>query len=190
MTWHVIMLSPGALRPDRFRPNETIVSRSLKEGGFSYYMPFERRAIIHAKTKKRIERQFPLMPGYGFVENVTNFEALRKCNGVNDVIKSAGKPIEIRPALVGEVRDAEQAINAEYDRKEIARQKREAMGSRALVAESFPVGGKVTIGEGHIMAGQTMTITAATGRGAIKGVIDMLNGIHAEIGVEYLNAAE
>lgn len=190
MTWHVIRLGYGALRPHKLFTGQTVVERSLREAGISFYLPFEHKTIVHPKTKKKITRDFPLMPGYGFVENVSNFEALRKCNGVTDVIKSAGFPVPIRRDLVKEVMDAEAAVNAEHERKEAARAAREAMGTRATVAQAFPVNSTARVKQGHLLAGQEVFINAATGRATIKGVIEALNGMSVEIEVSSLEAAE
>lgn len=188
--WHVIRLAPGALKSHKIWRNQSIVERSLYEGGFAYFMPFEHKSIIHHRTKKRITTRQPLIIGYGFVEGVTNFEALRQCDGVSDVIKSAGRPVPIPAFEVHKVMASEAAINAEFDRKEAARKAREAMGSRALVAEAFPVNSVVRIRDGHLLAGQEFIVNAATGRATIKGVIDALNGMSVEIDAVHLEAAE
>lgn len=194
MTWHVIKLGYGALRPHRLFTNQTIVERSLRQAGISFYLPFEHKTIIIPKTKKKVVRDFPLMPGYGFVENVTNFEALRKCDGVTDVIKSAGRPVPIRVTLVQDVMQAEAAVNAEYARREAAQAAREALGTRASVSAAFPVNSRVRVKQGHLLAGQEIFISAATGRGTIKGIMTALDGMHNDMDVEidavYLEAAE
>jgi len=190
MTWHVIRLGYGALRPHKLFTGFKVVERSLHDAGISFYLPFEHKTIVHPRTKKKIVRDFPLMPGYGFVENVTNFEALRQCDGVTDVIKSAGRPVPIRATLVSEVMDAEAAVNAEHERKQAAQAAREALGTRASVSAAFPVNSRARVKQGHLLGGQEIFINAATGRATIKGVIDALNGMSVEIDAAYLEAAE
>lgn len=188
--WHVIRLGKGALDTHKLYSGFKVVEWSLKQEGFSFYLPFEHKTVTHPKTKKKIVRDFPLMPGYGFVENVTNFEALRGCNGVMDVIKSAGRPVPIRASLVTEVMEAEQAVNAEHERKQAAQAAREALGTRASVSAAFPVNSRARVKQGHLLGGQEIFINAATGRATIKGVIDALNGMSVEIDAAYLEAAE
>jgi len=190
MTWHVIRLAPNALRPDNGNRFRTIVERSLAEGGFSSFLPFEERPIVHFRTKKKIWRRFPMMPGYGFVEDVSNFEALRQCDGVGDVIKSAGRPVPIDEGEVRRVMLAEMGVNAEHDRLDAVREAREAMGTREAVLGAFPVGTLVVIKEGHLLAGETFVVGTATGRATVKGVVDRLNGMSVEIDAVNLEAAD
>ena len=187
MTWHVIRLAPNALRPDNGNHFRTIVEKSLTEGGFVFFLPFENKPQIHQRTKKKIWRRHPLMPGYGFVEHVRDFEALRGCDGVGDVIKSAGRPVPIHEGEVYKVMLAEMSVNAEHDRKNAAQEAREAMGTRAAVIGAFPINSLVTVKQGHLLAGHTFVVGAATGKATIKGVIDSLA---VEIDAAYLEAAE
>lgn len=192
MTWHVIRLTPKALKPDNGNHFRTIVEKSLSEGGFSYFLPFENKPIIHHRTKKKIWRRFPMMPGYGFVEGVTNFEALRGCDGVSDVIKSAGRPVPIPAGEVHKVMLAEMSINAEHGRMDALQEARAALGTRAGVVTRFPINSLVTVKEGHLLAGRTFVVNAATGKATIKGVIDTLEGgfLPVEIDAVHLEAAE
>lgn len=189
-TWHVIRILGEALRPHKIYTHSTTVERSLHDAGISFYIPFARKTIVHHRTKKKIEMRFPLMLGYGFVQDVTNFEALRECKGVLDVIKSAGRPVPIRAEVVSQVRVEEFAINEEHARKEAAKAAREALGTRATVSQAFPVNSRARIKQGHLLAGQEFVVGAATGRGTIKGVIDMLDGFSVEIEAIHLEAAE
>jgi len=190
MTWHVIRLLPNALKADKANPRWSVVERSLTDGGFAFYLPFENKTLIHHRTKKRIERRFPLMPGYGFVEGVTNFEALRQCDGVMDVIKSAGAPVPIPATEVRDIAAAEHAVNAEHERKEANRKAREALGTRAALSNAFPVNTTVRVKTGHLLAGESFVVDAATGRATIKGIIGRLNNMSVEIDAVHLEAAE
>ena len=188
MTWHVIRLAPDALKADRGNHFRTVVEKSLTEGGFSFFLPFEERPVTHPQTKKKIWRRFPLMPGYGFVDGVTNFEALRRCDGVSDVIKSAGRPVPIPDYDVHEVMLAEMSVNAEHNRKNAAQEARERMGTRAAVIGAFPINSLVTVKEGHLLAGRSFVVSAATGKATIKGVIEGF--LPVEIDAAHLQAAE
>lgn len=190
MTWHVIRLLSNALKADKANPRWSVVERSLTDGGFAFYLPFENKTIIHHRTKKKIERRFPLMPGYGFVEGVTNFEALRQCDGVMDVIKSAGAPVPIPATEVRDIAQAEHAVNAEHERKEANRKAREALGTRAALSNAFPVNTTVRVKQGHLLAGESFVVDAATGRATIKGIIGRLNNMSVEIDAVHLEAAE
>tara|TARA_R110002110_G_scaffold37601_5_gene124048 strand:- start:4197 stop:4763 length:567 start_codon:yes stop_codon:yes gene_type:complete len=188
MTWHVIRLAPNALKADKGNHFRTVVEKSLNDGGFAFFMPFENKPHIHSKTKKKIWRRHPLIPGYGFVEDVSNFESLRNCDGVGDVIKSAGRPVPIPDFEVHKVMLAEMSVNAEHERKNAAQEARERMGTRAAVVGAFPINSLVTIKEGHLLAGQSFIVNAATGKATIKGVIDGF--LPVEIGAVDLQAAE
>ena len=191
MTWHVIRLLPNALKADKANPRWSIVERSLTDGGFAFYLPFENKTVTHPHTKKKIERRFPLMPGYGFVEGVTNFEALRQCDGVMDVIKSAGAPVPILEAEVTRVMMDELAINAENERQRQLGRAREKMGTRATMSTKFKVNSTRTIAPTHhLLQGEEITITAIAARGEIEGFIARLNNYPVKIDAVHLEAAE
>ena len=188
--WHVITLAPNALRPAGGNHFKTIIEKSLTEGGFSYFLPFENKPIIDRRSKKKVWRRFSLMPGYGFVDSINNFEALRQCDGVGGLVKSAGRPVPIADSEVEKVMLAEMSINAEHGRMDHMLELKLSMGTRRKLVDQFPINTIVEVKEGHWLAGHTFMVNAATGKATIKGVIDDLNGLSVEIDAVHLQAAE
>lgn len=186
MTWYVATLEPRALSPSKHLADDTIVSAALRDAGISFYMPFESEVIIHRSTKKKIIRRRPLVPGYAFIDGVRDFEGLRKCDGIRDVIKSAGCPVPIHEFEVWQLMADEAAINAEFDHWQALAAKREGLGTRATIESTFKKGSSYEIGDGHLLKGELITMKGTAARGRIEGVIARLNNYPVSIEAVHL----
>ncbi|TAX57128.1 hypothetical protein ELI01_18800 [Rhizobium leguminosarum] len=193
--WFALRLKPGAGRPYRNDERLTNIEWSLKREGIDYYMPMELAMKIHHRTKKTIDKRFPLIPGYAFMRAIPNEQNWRKvaeCDFVSSIIGINGTPLALPAAQVELIQMAETSLRELYEYHKALRAYEEAQRlrkvTRRVAAEQFPAGGVVTISKEHrLFAGRRATIVAATGRNTIKVIIDRLNGLaNAEIPLEFV----
>lgn len=89
---------------------EERASRSIEAAGFAVYAPTVRKTIVHHRTKRVINRDFPLLVGYIFVELVgarPPFGTVRKCDGVKGFVGFADEPSTISDVEMEAVRHLE-----------------------------------------------------------------------------------
>lgn len=191
--WYALRLKPGAARPYRHDERLTNIEWSLKREGMDCYMPMELAMKIHHRTKKTIDKRFPLIPGYAFMQAIPdeqNWKKVAECDFVASVIGIGGTPLPLPDSQVELIKMAEKSLRDVYEYQKAARAYEEARRLRKVTqrvaAEQFPAGGVVTISDHHrLFAGRRATIVAATGRNTIKAVIETLNGMaNAEIPIE------
>ncbi|KQS84139.1 transcription termination/antitermination NusG family protein [Rhizobium sp. Leaf386] len=102
--WYVVRVAPGAQKvaakvhdAPEYRVAETIVERNLREKGVDVYMPaFWQEKRLHRGGKLR-SRRLPFLVGYAFIRRnpALGFEAIRKIEGVIDVVSFAERPMVI-----------------------------------------------------------------------------------------------
>lgn len=193
--WYALRLKPGAGRPYRNDERLTNIEWALKREGIDHYMPMELAMKIHHRTKQTIDKRFPLIPGYAFIQAVhdeQNWKKVRECDFVASIIGIGGTPLPLPTAQVELIQMAETSLRDLYEYHKALRAYEEDMRrrkvTRRVAAEQFPAGGVVTISQQHrLFAGRRATIIAATGRNTIKAVIETLNGMaNAEIPLEYV----
>jgi len=115
--WYAIRVKPGyqrmAARDERLpehRHLETIIERNCRDGGFGIFMPSFRVETKHHRTNKIIEKRFPLLVGYAFVDLPRlNFEELRGVDGVMCLLKINRElgPIEFNASIIESLMFAE-----------------------------------------------------------------------------------
>lgn len=193
--WFALRLKPGAGRPYRNDERLTNIEWSLKREGIDYYMPMELTMKIHHRTKKTIDKRFPLIPGYAFIKAVhdeQNWKKVAECDFVASIIGIGGNPLPLPSAQVELIQMAETSLRELYEYHKALRAYEEAQRlrkvTRRVASEQFPAGGVITISREHrLFAGRRATIVAATGRNTIKAVIETLNGMaNAEIPLEFV----
>lgn len=170
MTWYAIKTAPGAQKPQReyaaestrsskgyrivqsLDPNISAIERALKDNGFVYYMPAEKRLVRDRRhTNLWKVRRFALMVGYLFVKEPHDWYLLSETAGVAGVIKGLdGRPLEIELTEILMVRAAEAIAEVEFDdQSRAARQKlrKEAKTDPRLkaLAEKLDIAGLVTV---------------------------------------------
>lgn len=191
--WYALRLKPGASRPYRHDERITNIEWSLKREGIDYYMPMELAMKIHHRTKKTIDKRFPLIPGYAFMRAIPdeqNWKKVAECDFVASIIGVGGTPIPLPTAQIDLIQMAETSLREIYEYHKALRAYQEEQRlrkvTRRVAAEQFPAGGVVTISKEHrLFAGRRATIIAATGRNTIKAVIETLNGMaNAEIPID------
>lgn len=193
--WNAIRLAPRALMPrcayirrptrhggsrlETMRSANSALEIDLRELGIGYYLPMERKTIRNPKSKKEIERAFPLTPGYAFVRDIHDYAALESAKTVVCVVRCADQvPVVIPEFEIDQLREAEHAINEENRLRQIA-----AKMNRRQLKKRFPSGSTIRITRGHLLAGEVVTVEAATGRKTIRAANEKIRAM--EIGVEF-----
>lgn len=177
MSWYAIRTVPGAQKPQReyaiepttvdangkhrgkgyriipsLNPNVSAVERALRDNGFFYYMPAEKRLIRDRKhTDLWKVRRFALMVGYVFVSEPHDWRLLLETPGVSDIVKNAdGRPLPIDILDVMAVRAAEAAAEVEFDRQ--SRMARQNLRKKAktdprlqMLTKKLDIAGQVTV---------------------------------------------
>jgi transcription antitermination factor NusG len=191
--WFALRLKAGAARPYRHDERMTNIEWSLQREGMSCYMPMEMAMKIHHRTKQPIDKRFPLIPGYAFMQAIPdeqNWKKVRECDFVASIIGVGGTPLPLPMAQIELIQMAETSLREIYEYQKAVRayeeEQRLRKVTRRVASEQFPAGGVVTISRQHrLFAGRRATIIAATGRNTIKAVIETLNGMaNAEIPIE------
>lgn len=153
----------------------SIVERQLEEKGFDHYFPRMRKEIRHHRTKKLIERRFPLFAGYVFVGMPSanpDLYSLAQCRGVAYVLGVDGHPWRVPAAEIERLRADE--VNMVFDDTREARLKRREEGQtrRETIAMQYPTGAEVRVSEGPF-AGFHGHVTGVTGKGHVKAMLDL-----------------
>ena len=207
--WYAIQLASGALLPakqayievgprdgrylKRRALDRSVICNSCERAGVELYVPVERYSFIHHRSKKLVERERALIPGYAFVQGVTDFQELENLEGVAGVMTNgAGQPPTIIPPgevenlkrIEGEIFELEKKKRAdrEFQKKKITRRQ---------LSKIYPSGQSFAVKPGHFLEGKRGKIVGHTGRKEIKAVIDLLNKmvkadlrIHQRIGLQ------
>lgn len=190
--WYAIRLKPNAQRLSKQDSRLTNIEFALSQGGIEHYMPQERREIIHHRTKKPIDKCYPLIPGYAFVSGVQDWLQLHRCDFVAGVLGVRGMPMSIRTAHIDAIKMAEEKILNDYEQakalyRQRERERNEHIPQRRLRV-MYPAGSVITIDGSHSMlGGMRGRVVDATGRQTIRAMIETLNGmVNAEIPVSYI----
>lgn len=171
--WYAVRTAPGACRPDRRDDRFMKIERDLMDHGFDFYLPMEVRDIVHHRTKKMVQKRFPLIPGYAFVCSVTNFWMLSECKTVSGILGIEGEPMALPQSEIDEIRKAETSIfeDLAIDRRKRAREKQ--VMTRKRLAGSYPSGAQVVVNTGFLAA-EPGRVIATTGRKTVKLTLDRL----------------
>jgi transcription antitermination factor NusG len=170
--WYAVRTSVHGTR--RKSPDgKTIMEAALAEAEIDFYLPQETKTLTHRRTKAKITRKFPLIPGYVFLANVRDWRKAQALPGIHGPVRIKGEPMAIPAWQIDRLREAEQAIDAE------------AKGRPGL-----PIGTPIRIGASvPLIGGMLGTITGETGRGTIKAMAEMLSGkITCELNLDQFEA--
>jgi len=180
--WYAVRLKPGAARPSKHDERYTNIEFALGSAGIEHYMPLERREIIHHRTKKPIDKSYPLIPGYAFVYDVEDWLDLHRTDFVAGVLGVQGTPLRLPSQEIDEIRSAEAVILEEYERAKAKRRAEEDAKEKHVPQRKarmlYPAGSTVSIDRSHmLLGGYTGTVKEATGRDTIKAIVQTLNGM-------------
>lgn len=164
-------------------PKQSAIEAAMQEAGFECYMPVETKTVIHHRTKKLIERRFPILPGYVFVKNVTDWPSLTSVPGFADILGINGCPITIPELEIDKLRTAEHAINEDNRLKEEAAKRLKQKVTRRVASRITPIGSRVQIDHSRL-GKQWGRVSGVTGRKTIKVALDNLNNMKpVEVGI-------
>lgn len=151
----------------------TMVEAELNLYSIEHYLPIEKIAIRHHRTKKLIELRKPLCPGYIFVANVwdwSKFDGLRWASGP---IRINNKPARIPLGDIEQIKEAERLIQLAAAARQPA--------SQVDVKRRFPPGTRIKIVGEHPLKGQNAYVLETKGRKSIKAVLNSLRALQIEV---------
>ncbi|KSV95393.1 transcription termination/antitermination NusG family protein [Sinorhizobium sp. GL28] len=102
------------------RKGESILERNLRAEGIDVYMPSFWAITQHQRTNKMIERRFPLLVGYAFVNiEQRDFERVRNIDGVLSFIRPSFDrgPIVFRDTDIGSLMFADFQAQQQWERE-------------------------------------------------------------------------
>ncbi len=199
MTWYAIRTSPGAQMPQRefvvedspksrkgyrivpsLNPNVSAVERALTDAGFHHYMPVERRLV---RDKKKLglwkPRRFPLLLGYAFVEDVTDFRKLEDTPGVSDIVKVHGVPYRMPINDIATLRQIEAECEERAERQRRILEEKASRLTRKKSAAMFPSGSRVLV---NVRGDHKMGTVSGLGRdGRLRAIVDGLREISVPV---------
>jgi transcription antitermination factor NusG len=160
------------------------IETELAIAGVTHYLPAETCFIRHNRTKEWMRRRFILMP-YVFVQDVIDWPRLERiCRGMRGPLRIANEPVPIPEREIQRVRDGQLKIDTAH-----ALVHRNRTLTRRRLEELYPAGTEIEIMDGPL-ATQRAVVLAATGRQAIKAVVQMLGGeVEIEVSVDQIREA-
>ena len=215
--WYAIRTKPGAQRMDRALPKtegelkariarlrkrevpvgETIIERDCRDAGYEIFMPSYMVEVKHHRTKLWLEKRFPLLVGYAFVNlPAQDFETFRrKVDSALCVLKPGGqghRPFEFSEWAVNQLRIVEREALLQFDLQKVQRIRAEEVAAKQLsrrqLKELFPKGRAVRVSLGSpIGAGLLGTVIGPSSQGTVKTILSTLtNSLTFDIPVELL----
>lgn len=175
MTWYAAQTRSAFLRQSIARHGLTRLERDLHEAGVSFYLPMELREMVHRRTKQLCIVRAPLIPGYVFLLDVSDWPALDAIRSLGPVVRNRGEPVRIADAEIDRLRLAEIAVNEANAHAAAKRREASERWTARKLARHFPQGVKVRVTRG-ILKGQELIVEATTGRATVKAMADMLGG--------------
>jgi transcription antitermination factor NusG len=180
--WYAVRLKPMAARPSKHDPRYTNIEYALGSAGIEHYLPLDRREIIHHRTKKPIDKAFPLLPGYAFVCDVDDWYELHRVDYVAGVLGVGGTPLRLHGTDIENIRIAEGEIFQRYEAQKAKRRLEEEMKEKHIPQRRarvlYPAGSTVKINEAHmLLGGRNAIVKEATGRDTIRALVETLNGM-------------
>jgi transcription antitermination factor NusG len=199
--WYTIRTMPGAQRNAKAHAStpgaiESIIERNLRNEGFKVFMPTVHYEARHHRTKKWVERRYPLLVGYAFVDLLDrHFEDVRNVEGVMCFLRrsmSSG-PYQMPNAEIGALMAVEHENRAIIVKQRAEREARERVSSSTTTRkereEAMPAGTMATICGRSPFSGLVAKVIGPSSRGKVKAVIETLdNLLELDIPLENLEA--
>lgn len=202
--WVAIRVKPGYQRmaskweaANAERQMETIIERNLRTERFEVFMPGFCVETRHHRTKQWMQKRFPMLVGYAFVNLPRfNFEELRTVEGVMCLLKPVKEmpPVRFSEADIASLRNAEEEAHQNFLQRREQRIRAEAAKDRKLprrqLEKMFPANSTAVIADGAPFEGMLARVLGPSSRGKVKAVIDTLNGFTSiDIPLENLRQA-
>lgn len=201
--WYTIRATPGAQRSARtidglpdHRRLESVLERNLRNEGFKVFMPTVHYEARHHRTKKWVERRYPLLVGYAFVDLCGgSFEDVRQVEGVMCFLRrsSISGPYEMPSSEIRSLIAVEEENRQIIIRQRAEREARERRGmnqtTRKEREEAMPPGTLATISGRSPFSGLVAKVIGPASRGKVKAVIETLdNLLELDVPLENLEA--
>lgn len=200
--WYAIRTAPGYQRmaavderlPES-RRMESIIERNCRKDGFDIFMPSFYKELKHHRTNEIIEKRFPFLVGYAFVNLPRlNFEDLRRVDGVIGLLRgSIGYgPLEFPDGMIEDLYFAEHErrqafLYEQHCRRENWRQER-VQHLRGQLRKILPKGRKARV---SMVDQAEMAIDSLSPqiKERVQKVISELKGLTSDVEVENLRQA-
>ncbi|RVH65389.1 hypothetical protein CN198_21215 [Sinorhizobium meliloti] len=199
--WYAIRTAPGYQRmaavderlPES-RRMESIIERNCRKDGFDIFMPSFYKELKHHRTNEIIQKRFPFLVGYAFVNLPRlNFEELRSVDGVVCFLRGANYgPLEFPDATIESLYFAEHErrqafLYEQHCRRENWRQER-VHHLRGQLRKILPKGRKARV---SMVDQAEMVIDSLSPqiKERVQKIISELNGLTSDVEVENLRQA-
>ncbi|MCM5689519.1 transcription termination/antitermination NusG family protein [Sinorhizobium meliloti] len=127
--WYAVRVSPGYQRMAKaidglaeLRRGESIIERNLRDANIDVFMPAFWKEIRKHRSRKLVERRFPLLVGYAFIRRDpgAGFDPVREVDGISSIVSVSRDrgPIEFSEA------DIQTLMIAAFDRNQAYKFKR------------------------------------------------------------------
>jgi len=190
--WYIIRAVPGSQRMARaidglpdYRKGESILERQCRDNGVEVYMPAFWETARHQRTNKLIERRYPIIVGYAFV-NIAGegfYKNVNKVESIQGFIKSGGVPIRFPAEDIGVLAAAEFERHGAYEkdrreREELYRKYRRNVLNKSL-GLIFPKGRRKKIPLRMIAEEAIISLSPAS-RFRVQNILNELKALDDE----------
>lgn len=199
--WYVIRCAPGSQRnasgqTGKLGEPESMIERTLRNEGFSVFMPTVHYEVRHNRTKKWIERRYPLLTGYAFVDMAgRNFEDARQVEGVMCFLRRSrtSGPYRMPSQDIAVMRAVEEEnrtiIHTQRAEREARERKALHLTTRKDREKIMPKDTIAMICGRNPFAGLIARVLGPSSRGKVKAVIETLDSlVEIDIPLENLEA--
>ncbi len=180
--WYAVRLRPGMSRNRIGNSATTLAEQDLQDAGFTFWSPVEIRDIVHHRTRKLVEKRFPLIPGYAFVADVTNFWKLSELKCVAGIVGVEGRPMVIPAIDIVELRRVEEELLArttdvrQKRAEAAAKSERAAKMTRRGLKNLYPTGSSISVKSGFLSM-EVGTVVDVGSKKTVKVMLDRLQNL-------------
>ncbi|RVH91739.1 hypothetical protein CN074_27675 [Sinorhizobium medicae] len=199
--WYAIRVAPGYQRmaavDERLRESrrmESIIERNCRKDGFDIFMPSFYTELRHHRTKQILQKRFPFLVGYAFVNLPRlNFEELRSVEGVVCFLHGANYgPLEfpdeeIETLYFAEHERRQAFLYEQHCRKENERHE-QIQHLRGQLRKILPKGRKARVSMVD-QAERAIDSLSPQIKERVQKIISELNRLTADVDVENLREA-
>jgi transcription antitermination factor NusG len=182
--WYVARCNPGYQRTakavDPGYPPESIIERNLRNEGFDAFMPTVNYEMRHHRTKKWIERRYPLLTGYLFINmDGRTFEDARRVDGIMCFLRNGTQagPHQISHVEIRKLKDVEEENRAILEQNRKERALRNRVKTRKDMGEMMPPETVAEICGRSPFNGLLARVISPSSHGRVKAIIETLNGL-------------
>ena len=174
------------------RRDELEIEAEMARAGIACYIPFETRLVrVRRQTGVMVPRRFPMLPGYAFVADVSDWPALDACKSVLAILADGdGCPVRIPLSDIEALRKAEADAMEATERQARALAESRKKLTRARASKLWPAGAEVMVDD-PVMGKVMGTVDRATGRKTVRVMAQFLGGlVPVEIGIDRLSMVD